>query len=92
MTSIDAFVSEQNIDKVDCIKLDVEGAELAALKGACKTITKMKPKLIICLYHKTEDLLEIPDLIKRFVPEYELYVAHSNINFIDTILYARIPE
>ena len=89
MTSIDAFVAEQGIERVDCIKLDVEGSELAALMGARKTIAAMKPRLIVCLYHKKEDLYEIPPLIKRLAPEYELYLSHSSCSFLDTVLYAR---
>lgn len=90
MTSVDAFVAERGIERVDCIKLDVEGSELAALMGARKTITAMKPKLIVCLYHKKEDLYEIPPLIKRLVPEYELYLSHTSCSFLDTVLYAGV--
>lgn len=90
MTSIDTFVAKQGLERVDCIKLDVEGSELAALMGARQTITSMRPKLIVCLYHKKEDLWEIPPLIKRFVPEYKLYLAHSSSSFLDTILYATV--
>jgi len=89
--NIDNVVEEQRLERLDCIKLDIEGSELDALKGAAKTIEKFRPKLIICLYHKPEDIIDIPTYIKSLVPEYELYVSHSSFYFMDTILHARVP-
>lgn len=89
LVRIDDFVSENRLQRVDCIKLDIEGSELAALHGAADTIRKWRPKLIICLYHKPEDLFTIPLYVKSLVPAYELHMAHSSSNFTDTILYAR---
>lgn len=87
LTTIDEIA--QNLAKVDCIKLDVEGSELAALKGGIETIKKFRPKLVICLYHKPEDLFEIPIYLKSLVPEYKMHLAHSSCGFTDTILYAK---
>lgn len=92
LNSIDNFCMENHIKRVDCIKLDVEGGELMALTGAAKTIVTNKPKLIICMYHKPQDLYEIPTLIKKLVPEYQVFLRHSSCQFMDTILYARIPD
>lgn len=82
--SLDNCVS----DEVTFIKMDIEGAELEALKGAEKIIKKYKPKLAICIYHKIEDLTEIPLYIKKLVPEYKFYVRHYSDSECETILYA----
>lgn len=75
-------------DKVTFIKMDIEGAELEALKGAVDTIKNNKPRLAICLYHKPEDVVEIPRYVKELVPEYKMYIRHYLPYHYDTILYA----
>ena len=79
-------------DRVTYIKMDIEGSELEALKGAEKTIRLNKPKLAISLYHKIEDFWEIPKYIKEIVPEYKLYANHHKLWYecVDTVLYALI--
>ena len=69
-------------------KMDIEGAEQEALKGCRKIIQTYKPKLAICIYHKPEDLYEIPIMIKEINPEYKLYVRQYANAWFDTVLYA----
>ncbi|MCH5277220.1 MAG: FkbM family methyltransferase [Desulfovibrionaceae bacterium] len=89
MTTVDTFVHAHCLGRVNCIKLNVEGAEMAALRGSAKTIAKHRPKLFICLYHKPSDMIDVPLFLAELVPDYKLYVAHSSCGFTDTILYAR---
>jgi FkbM family methyltransferase len=100
-TSLSNSESEQKIDveTIDCIvgddpvsfiKMDIEGAELKSLLGAKNTITSNKPKLAICVYHRPEDLITIPQLLKKYVPEYKFYLRHHRLISMDTILYAVI--
>ncbi|MGI6153268.1 MAG: FkbM family methyltransferase [Christensenellaceae bacterium] len=53
-----------------CIKLDIEGFEISALDGMRDTISKHCPELAICVYHKYDDIYDIPAYIKSLVPEY----------------------
>lgn len=78
-------------EKVSFIKMDIEGAEINALKGAEKTIKTYKPKLAICVYHKKEDIWEIPRLILSYVPEYKIYLRHYSLSKDETVLYC-VPE
>lgn len=90
-TSIEVVAIDDAIapdEKVTFIKMDVEGAELESLKGARRTIQRCKPKLAICIYHKAEDMYEIPLFIKELVPEYKLYVRHHSNGASETVLYA----
>lgn len=70
---IDKFVAQCGTP-VDFIKMDIEGAELDALKGASETIRNYTPKLAICLYHKPEDLYEIPFFIRSLNNKYKFYL------------------
>lgn len=75
-------------EKITFIKMDVEGSELNALKGAKNTIRKNKPKLAICIYHKPEDILDIPAYILDLVKEYRFYIRHYSSCIWETVLYA----
>lgn len=74
--------------QVTFVKLDIEGAELAALKGAESTIREQKPKLAVCVYHKPEDIWEIPALVLEYNPGYRLWLRHYSLSRYDTVLYA----
>lgn len=60
----------KNVERVDVIKMDIEGAEYEALKGAQETIRKHKPRLAISVYHNKKDKEIIPELILSLVPDY----------------------
>jgi len=77
-----------NGEKATFIKMDVEGAELNALKGAELTIREYRPKLAISIYHKPEDIWEIPGYILSLYSDYRLFIRHYSLIFSETILYA----
>ncbi len=77
-----------NNKAVTYIKMDVEGAEKEAIKGAERTLKNQKPKLNIALYHKSRDLFEIPLQIAKINPEYKFYIRrHPYIPCWDMNLY-----
>jgi len=89
---IDTFVKKQKLDSVDFIKMDIEGAELNALKGAENTIVKYQPKLAISVYHNLIDFLEIPRYIQSLDMGYEFYLDHHSPFIWETILYAKLKN
>lgn len=73
---------------VTFIKMDIEGSEMQALLGAREIITQNHPKLAICIYHKKEDLWEIPNLILSIHSDYKFYLRHYAISENELVLYA----
>lgn len=78
--------------QVDYIKLDIEGAESACLRGAERTIRRFKPKLGVSIYHSMEDFVSLPLLVHEIEPGYRLYLDHHTIHSEETVLYAIRPE
>ncbi|MES2779038.1 MAG: FkbM family methyltransferase [Bacteroidota bacterium] len=87
--TIDDFVKQYQVDKVDFIKMDIEGAERYALEGALQTIKRFRPTLAIAIYHSVEDLINIPNWVLDLNLDYEIFVDHYTIHEEETILFAR---
>jgi len=73
---------------VSYIKMDIEGAEPRALRGARRTIQAQKPRLAVCVYHHIRHLWEIPLAIHELVPEYRIYLRHHTNLEYETVCYA----
>ncbi|MEA4935978.1 MAG: FkbM family methyltransferase [Paludibacter sp.] len=72
ITTIDDFVAENNLKKVDFIKADIEGFERYMLKGATKTLKTFAPKLAICTYHLPDDPETLAKIILEANPAYTI--------------------
>jgi len=77
-------------EKPTLIKMDIEGAEMEALKGAKDIIIKHKPKLQICVYHEASHMYEIPLILKEWVPEYKMWLGHHSESWDETVLYCKV--
>ena len=86
-TSLDDYAGGR-LNRVDFIKMDIEGAEMDAIDGAGKIIREFKPRLAISAYHKPEDLYEIPVKLKSLNPGYELYFGHHSPVGWESVFYA----
>jgi FkbM family methyltransferase len=87
--SIDDAVRERNLPRVDFIKMDIEGAELSALKGALNTLARFRPTLAICVYHKANDWVDIPLFINSLNLGYRLWLDHFTIYPEETVLFCK---
>jgi FkbM family methyltransferase len=87
--SIDHVCEDHGVDRVDFIKLDVEGAEMAALRGARETIRRHRPKLALSLYHQLSDFVEIPAWVDALGLGYRLYLDHRWPGVPETVLFAQ---
>jgi len=75
---------------VTFIKADIEGMEMAMLRGAKETILKNKPKLAICVYHNINDLIEVIGFLQAIVPNYKMALRHHSHLHSETVLYCWI--
>lgn len=89
-TTIDQFVKEQKLNKVDFIKTDIEGAEPYVLEGAIETITNFKPKLAISIYHNYNDFTGIINQIDSLNLGYKFYIGHASIYASETVLFCKV--
>ena len=85
-------IDQETIDLAPSfIKMDIEGAEIDALNGARKAIQRSRPILAICIYHKPDDLWQIPLLISSFVDDYHFFLRPHDEEGWDLVCYA-IPS
>lgn len=88
--TLDSFFETHDLNRLDFVKMDIEGAEFKALQGAARTIARFKPKLAICVYHLPDDIINLPLYIKSLVPEYKIYLSHKIQDWVETILFATV--
>jgi FkbM family methyltransferase len=88
VVTIDDFIS----DGVDYIKLDIEGSEMDALTGAIRTISKNKPSIAVCVYHRPEHLLECYNFLKPLLKGHKIYLRHYTEGVVETVLYFIRPD
>lgn len=83
--TVDRFVQENGLQRVDFIKADIEGAERKMLMGAQKTLREYAPKLAICTYHLSDDKEVLTELILKANPDYVIEYQWEK-------LYAHVPH
>ncbi len=65
---------------VTLIKMDIEGSEMSALRGARKIIATQRPRLAISIYHKLPDLWEVPLYVKNLNSQYKISFRNHGPN------------
>lgn len=85
ITTVDDFVRENKLSRVDFIKSDIEGFERNMLAGAQETLKKFAPKLALCTYHLPDDPEVMARLIKQANPAYNIVQKKMK-------LFASVPK
>lgn len=67
VTTIDKAVEQLNLSRVDFIKMDIEGAEVNALRGASDTIRKFRPYIGIGTEHTSDLVVNNEAVIKTIL-------------------------
>lgn len=89
--SIDDFVKKNDVSKIGLIKMDLEGGEMGALKGAIHTIKDQKPLLYIPIYHLKSDLYTIPEFLNQLNMPMEISLKWTEklVWGVDCVLFVR---
>ena len=69
---LDDIVDDLGLDRVDVIKMDIEGAERVALQGARRTIRRFRPRMAICTYHRIDDPRAVPEQVLAIRSDYQV--------------------
>jgi FkbM family methyltransferase len=85
---LDAILAVQ---RLSFLKLDVEGAERAALAGAKASITQHRPQVAACVYHEPNDLWEIPQRLAALLPNSRFYLRQHGFDGWETVVYV-VPQ
>ena len=89
--SIDSLAKEMKLERLDLIKLDLEGGDVAALCGACQSIMRYRPQLALSIYHSINEFWDIPHFMFQLCPDYDFYIRNYSCERWETILYG-IPK
>jgi FkbM family methyltransferase len=84
--SIDAMVARGELDRVDFIKVDVEGADVGVLAGAVETIRAHRPRLALAAYHAPDDLVTLPAQVAASGVAYRWHLQCSTMADVDSVL------
>jgi len=86
VVTLDDDLRDQNIS---FIKMDLEGWEINALRGAAGLIRANRPKLAIAVYHSARDFREIPQYLLSLNSDYKIYIRHYTQVWSETVMYFR---
>jgi FkbM family methyltransferase len=84
VVSLDSYLRG---NRISFLKADVEGMEMALLRGAQSTIQRNKPKIAICVYHYPGDIPVIANYLADLVPDYQFALRHHSPQLMETVLY-----
>ncbi|MBI3695811.1 MAG: FkbM family methyltransferase, partial [Acidobacteria bacterium] len=73
VVTLDEIVEELHLDRVDFIKMDIEGSERRALEGARQTLARFRPRMAISSYHLHDDPDAIPAVVRTAQPAYQIH-------------------
>ena len=79
--TIDETVEHLGLDRVDFVKMDIEGSERYALKGAHRTLSRFGPRMALCIYHREDDRELIPQIVLEARPSYRVDTTRDQAYF-----------
>ena len=84
---LDAF----NLERVDFVKVDIEGSEESFIDGARKTLERCQPQVAIACYHSNSQLCGVFSMMHEVMPDARVFLRHYTEGFAETDLFF-IPQ
>lgn len=93
-TAVDVVALDECLEgeRVTFIKLEIEGAELEALRGARAIIADNRPKLAISAYHRGRDLIDLFEMVNSLDAGYRIDLAHHRESVSGSVYYCVPPR
>ncbi len=89
--ALDDLVDDGVIDRVDFVKMDIEGAEPMALMGAVRVLERFRPRLALATYHDIDHLWQLPRYLAGLELGYRFSIGHFTMHDEETVLYGWVP-
>lgn len=86
--TLDDFAAETGLEHVDFLKMDIEGAEARALRGAREALARWAPALALAAYHGDDDLVQLPAVVEGANERYRYFIRTSSPLEEETVLFA----
>lgn len=92
--SVDVVALDDRLadEDVTLIKLEIEGSEVAALRGSRTLLTRRRPKLAVSAYHRARDLIDIIDVVESLDAGYTIDLAHHRQGLATFVYYCAPPR
>jgi FkbM family methyltransferase len=80
-TTVDLAIQSLKLDRVDFIKADIEGSERYAVRGARETLSRYRPRMVLCIYHRRDDPQEVPKAVFESRSDYRTFATDAQAYF-----------
>jgi hypothetical protein len=77
------MIADLGVERVAFIKMDIEGAERLALAGARKILERFAPRMVLCIYHREDDPVVLPQLARELQPRYRTATTKTQAFFFE---------
>jgi FkbM family methyltransferase len=89
--SIDNYVATNGIEAVSLIKLDIEGNEYEAIRGALDTIKAHNPIVAVSIYHTPRDFFGVKKLIDGLRCGYRFEIRKMTYDLVKEVVLLAVP-
>ncbi|NLJ39629.1 MAG: FkbM family methyltransferase [Candidatus Atribacteria bacterium] len=81
-TTLDTWVKEINLERLDFLKMDVEGHERKVLIGGMEVLRAFRPRMGICIYHLFDDPEVLKSLIQAIDLDYQIWLNSTKKKYL----------